>query len=93
MDVEDWRKDDIRHDIVKQLRDALEKCEGLGYLAEEIENCSFLESKSEEEYHSNIAKVLLQRSDLEPLDKNCEICSFLGNVSSSDWNLLNQIDF
>ena len=88
-----WRKDDIRQQVVQQLRDNLEKYEGLGYLAEEIEKCCFAKSTSEKEYHKNLAKVLLERSDLEPTDKNCDICSFLGKVSSPGWKLLNQIEF
>ena len=70
-----------------------EKYEGLGYLAGDIEKGCFVNSKTEKEYHESLARVLLSRSDLEPIDKNCDICNFLGNVSSSEWKLLNQIDF
>ena len=41
MEEEAWRKDDNRLLIVSQLREALEKYEGLGYLAEQIEECGF----------------------------------------------------
>lgn len=57
MGEESWRKDDIRQQVIIQLREALEKYEGLGYLAEQIEECCFTSSKSEQEYHDTLGKV------------------------------------
>ena len=56
MEEEAWKKDDIRQLVVSQLREALEKYEGLGYLAEQIEECCFRESKSEQEYNDTLGK-------------------------------------
>ena len=57
MEEEAWRKDDIRQLVVSQLREALEKYEGLGYLAEQIEECCFSNSKSEQEYNDTLGKL------------------------------------
>ena len=57
MEEEAWRKDDIRQQVISQLREALEKYEGLGYLAEQIEECCFRKSKSEQEYNDTLGKV------------------------------------
>ena len=57
MEEEVWRKDDIRHQVISKLREALEKYEGLGYLAEQIEECCFRSSKSEREYNDTLGKV------------------------------------
>ena len=57
MEEEAWKKDDIRQLVVSQLREALEKYEGLGYLAEQIEECCFRESKSEQEYNDTLGKL------------------------------------
>ena len=57
MEEEAWRKDDIRQQVICQLREALEKYEGLGYLAEQIEECCFRSSKSEKEYNDTLGKV------------------------------------
>ena len=57
MEEEAWRKDDIRQQVISQLREALEKYEGLGYLAEQIEECCFRSSKSEKEYNGTLGKV------------------------------------
>ena len=61
MEEEAWRKDDIRQLVIRQLREALEKCEGLGYLAEQIEECCFRNSKSEQEYNDTLGKLPKKR--------------------------------
>ena len=58
MEEEAWRKDDIRQLVIGQLRQALEKYEGLGYLAEQIEESCFSKSKSEQEYNDTLGKLL-----------------------------------
>ena len=64
MEEEAWRKDDNRQLVVSQLREALEKYEGLGYLAEEIEECGFRTSQSEQQYNDNIGKLTKRRITL-----------------------------
>ena len=88
----DWKSDSRRTENKIQLKKLLEEFEGLGYLAESIEECCFQTSTSEGEYLKKLEKILLDRSDLDNSHHNCDICSFLMKATSKEWQLLNQID-
>ena len=64
MEEEAWRKDDNRLLVVSQLREALEKYEGLGYLAEQIEECGFRKSQSEQQYNDTLGTLTKRRKTL-----------------------------
>ena len=91
--MSEWKKEESRQRLVKDLKATLQECEGLGHLAEAVERWCFSSSDTEKEYLGKLESFLIERSDLGSAGHhNCEICSFLRRVSTHDWNILSQIE-
>ena len=89
---EDWKNPVIRNQSVQKLKKVLDEFEGIGYLAEDIEKSCFESATSEKEYVEKLAKILLDRSNLDCNSFDCDICIFLRKVTAKDWTPLNQIE-
>ena len=89
---EDWKNPVIRHQSVQKLKKVLDEFEGIGYLAEDIEKSCYESATSQQEYVEKLAKILLDRRDLDCSHLDCNICHFLRKVTAKDWTLLNQIE-
>ena len=87
--ADDWRKDDNRRTLTLELAKAMDECEGLGDLAEQVEKQCYAGARSREEYLANLASVL------RGADRHvkCDICIFLERVTESEWNLVGDIEF
>ena len=89
---EDWKNAEIRHQNIQQLKKVLDEYEGLGYLAEDIEKSCFESATTKKEYLEKLAKILLDRKDLNCDHYECDICIFLRRVTAKDWKLFNQFE-
>ena len=86
-----WKSESERQSKIEQLKQILDEYEGIGEMAERVENFCFQSSKTETEYLKKLEEALLRRS-LDNDVRNCAICSFLRKVSDKDWKMLNQLE-
>ena len=86
-----WKSESERQCKIEQLKQILDEYEGIGEMAERVENFCFQSSKTETEYLKKLEEALLRRS-LDNDVRNCAICSFLRKVSDKDWKMLNQLE-
>ena len=89
--MEDWKSEGERRSKIEQLRNILNEFEGIGEIAERVENFCFQSSQTETEYLKKLEEALLRRSRDNDV-RNCAICSFLRKVSDKDWKMLNQLE-
>ena len=86
-----WKSEGERRSKIEQLRQILNEFEGIGEIAERVENFCFQSSKTETEYLKKLEEALLRRGPDDDV-RNCAICSFLRKVSDKDWKMLNQLE-